>query len=342
MNDPLTDMPRGERRPEPGAGWERSVLEKMALSLVIERRRARRWGIFFKLLLVAYVGVMTAIWLGAWTPGGKPDGAGVPVAEGGGQGDRHTAVVRIEGVIKADAQTSAERINAALRAAFRDPKTAGVALLINSPGGSPVQSAMIFDEIRRLREKYPKIELHAVVGEVCASGGYYVAAAADKIHVNPASLVGSIGVLMDGFGFVGAMHKLGVERRLVSAGENKGFMDSFSPVSERDRDHLQGLLDQIHQQFIDAVRLGRGERLGDDPTLFSGLVWTGQKAVELGLADGQGSLGSLARDVFKADRVVDFSVRDTLLERLGRRFGFAVGSAVGEGVRSELAGPGWR
>ncbi|MEZ5651912.1 MAG: S49 family peptidase [Burkholderiaceae bacterium] len=342
MNEPMSEMPRGERRPAPNSGWERSVLEKMALELVVERRRARRWSIFFRLLLVAYIGLMTVIWMGLWRPGGEQSGPGISLTGNADTGPRHTALVRIDGVIKADGRNSADNINEALRAAFRDPNTAGVVLEINSPGGSPVQSALIYEEMRRLREEFPTTELHVVVGEVCASGGYYVAAAADKIHVSAASLVGSIGVLMDGFGFVGAMHKLGVERRLFSAGENKGFMDSFSPVSERDREHLQALLDQIHRQFIDAVKQGRGERLKSDPSLFTGLVWTGQKAIELGLADDIGTRGSLARDVFKAERVIDYTERDPLLQRIGRRLGIAFGSGVGDGVREELVSPGWR
>ena len=342
MTEPDDPMPRGERRPSPDAGWEKSVLEKMALSLVTERRRARRWSVFFRLLVVAYIGFMTAIWLGYLSPPGLSGAAGLARQTGDGEVGRHTALVRIDGVIKADGDNSAERINAALRQAFEDKGTAGVVLLVNSPGGSPVQSAQIFNEIRRLRAAHENTELHVVVEEVCASGGYYVAAAADRIHVNPASLVGSIGVLIDGFGFVGTMHMLGVERRLFSAGTNKGFMDSFSPVSQRDRDHLQGLLDQIHSQFIDAVRLGRGDRLGDDPELFSGLVWTGARAIELGLADGVGSVRQVAREVIGAERVVDFSRQDTLLERAARRLGISLGSALGDGAREGFSAIGWR
>lgn len=337
MADFMNEMPRGEQRERADSGWERSVLEKMALALVIERRRARRWSVFFRLLVVLYVAGMTAIWLGLWRPWAMS--ADTETGDGG----PHTALVRIDGVIDYDGENSARRVNAALRRAFEDPRTAGVVLEINSPGGSPVQSALVFEEIRRLREAHPATELHVVVGEVCASGGYYIAAAADKIHVSQASLVGSIGVLVDGFGFVGAMHKLGIERRLFAAGQNKGFMDSFSPVAQRERDHLQGLLNQIHEQFIAAVKLGRGERLADDPSLFSGLIWTGQQAIGLGLADsGLGSARAVARDIFKADRLVDFSTSDSLLERVARRFGITFGAALGSGVREGAFAMQWR
>jgi protease-4 len=208
-----------------------------------------------------------------------------------------------------------------LRAAFDDDKTVGVVLRINSPGGSPVQAGIIHDEIRRLRTLHPNTPLYAVVEEVCASGGYYVAAAADRIYVDKASLVGSIGVLMEGFGFVGAMEKLGIERRLLTAGTNKGFLDSFSPLPEDQRRHAQQMLDEIHKQFIDVVRTGRGSRLKESPDLFSGLVWTGAHSVEMGLADGMGTVDSVARDVIKAEDVVDFSTRKNLAERLARRLG---------------------
>jgi protease-4 len=296
--------------------WERGVLEKLAMSAIEERRRARRWGIFFKLLGFAYLGIVIAMVSGFWPDGG-------PAAA-----SKHTALVDMDGVIENKGEVSADSINAALRSAFEDKKTAGVVLRINSPGGSPVQAGIIHDEIRRLREKYPDTPLYAVVEEVAASGGYYVAVAADRIFVDKASMVGSIGVLMDGFGFVGAMDKLGVERRLLTAGQNKGFLDSFSPLNEEHRRIAQTMLGDVHRQFIDVVRKGRGDRLKDDPEIFSGLVWTGERSVALGLADSLGTVDSVARDVIKAEDVVDFSPHENLAERLAKRVGASAGQAL--------------
>lgn len=289
--------------------WERKVLEKLATELVAEQRRRRRWGIFFKLLTFLYIGVALAV-LVDW--GG---------AEKLTDGKRHSAMVELNGVIHGRGEASAERIVNALQNAFEDKATQGVILKINSPGGSPVQSGIIYDEIKRLRTKYPHTPLYAVVEDVCASGGYYVAAAADQIYVDKASVVGSIGVLMDGFGFTGAMDKLGIERRLLTAGENKGFLDPFSPQDTKHRAHAQVLLNDIHQQFIDVVRKGRGARLREAPELFSGLMWTGAKSIELGLADGFGGVEYVAREVIKAEEIRDFSIKQTLAERLAKQFG---------------------
>ncbi|UCE30236.1 MAG: S49 family peptidase, partial [Burkholderiales bacterium] len=246
--------------------------------------------------------------------------------------ERHTAVVDLTGVIEAEGDANAKQVGAALRRAFEDRNTAGVVLRINSPGGSAVQSGAIYDEIRRLRDRYPAIPLYAVVEEICASGGYYVAAAADRIFVNRASLVGSIGVLLNGFGFVGTMEKLGVERRLLTAGDNKGFLDPFSPLDEAQGAHARELLAEVHAQFVEAVRSGRGERLKEAPELFSGLVWSGARSVELGLADGFGSVPSVARDEVRAEKIVDFSSRDNLAERLAKRVGASVGAAFGNAL----------
>ena len=290
--------------------WERKVLEKLALETVVEQRRRRRWGIFFKLLLFIYLGILLAYtvdWNGS--------------AERLAEGSRHTALVQLTGVISAEGDASADHIDSALQAAFGDKGTAGVILRINSPGGSPVQAGIINDEIRRLRAKYPKIPLYVVVEDICASGGYYVAAAADKIFVDKASIVGSIGVLIDGFGFTGTMEKLGVERRLLTAGENKGFLDPFSPQNAAQKAHAQTMLDQIHQQFIDVVRKGRGKRLKETPDMFSGLMWTGAKSIQLGLADGYGSVDSVARDVIKAKDIRDYTQKANLAERLAKRIG---------------------
>jgi len=308
------NLPAGEKSPD--GRWEREVLEKLVLGTLQERRRARRWGIFFKLLAFAWFTV-TLLMAGGWL-----------VREAKVSTGRHTALVELNGVIAAGGEAAAEDIVTSLRAAFDDDKTVGVVLRINSPGGSPVQAGIIHDEIRRLRALHPGTPLYAVVEEVCASGGYYVAAAADSIYVDKASLVGSIGVLMEGFGFVGAMEKLGIERRLLTAGANKGFLDSFSPLPEDQRRHAQSMLDEIHRQFIDVVRAGRGDRLKDSPELFTGLVWTGAHSVEMGLADGLGTVDSVARDVIKAENVVDFSTRKSLAERLARRLGATAGEAM--------------
>ncbi len=289
--------------------WERRILEQLALQALVEQRRRRRWGIFFKLLGFAYLAVI----LGLVVDWGQAD----RLADGA----RFTALVNLNGVIKAKGDANAEHVVSALQAAFDDKHTAGVILRINSPGGSPVQSGIINDEMRRLRAEHPGIPLHVVVEDVCASGGYYVAAAADKIFVDKASIVGSIGVLMDGFGFTGTMDKLGVERRLLTAGENKGFLDPFSPQNQHQNEHAKQMLGEIHQQFIDVVRRGRGKRLKETPEMFSGLMWSGAKSIELGLADGYGTVDSVARDVFKASDVRDFSVKQNFAEKLARQFG---------------------
>jgi protease-4 len=289
--------------------WERKVLEKLAFEALAEQKRGRRWGIFFKLLGFGYLAVI--LWLALdW---GQADKIG--------DGAKFTALVNLNGVIKANGDANAEHVISGLQAAFEDKHTAGVVLHINSPGGSPVQSGIINDEMRRLRAAHPEIPLHVVVEDVCASGGYYVAAAADKIFVNKASIVGSIGVLIDGFGFTGTMEKLGVERRLLTAGESKGFLDPFSPQNEQHKVHAKQMLSEIHGQFIDVVRNGRGKRLKETPEMFSGLMWSGAKSIELGLADGYGTVDSVARDVFKASDVRDFSVKQNFAEKFARQFG---------------------
>ena len=237
-------------------------------------------------------------------------------------------MVEIRGIIAADQPGSADSVTTGLQEAFKDKNTQGVVLRINSPGGSPVQAGHINDEIRRLRAKYPNIPLYAVVEDICASGGYYVAAATDKIFVNESSILGSIGVLMDGFGFSGVLEKLGVERRLFTAGENKGFLDPFSPVNPEQREHAQKMLNSIHAQFIKVVREGRGDRLKDTPELFSGLMWTGEKSVDLGLADGLGSVEYVAREIIKAEDLVDFTPRENIAERVAKRFGAAMAEAL--------------
>jgi protease-4 len=313
---PNESAPRAALRATDAPGWERATIEKVLMATVVEQRRARRWRIFFRFAGLAVALLFLGVALGLIRP---PQTTTV---------GRHTAVVEIEGVLEPGGESDAESVMASLRAAFKDAATAGVVLRINSPGGSPVQAGLIADEIRRLRGLHPNVPLYAVVEEICASGGYYVAAAADRIYVDRASLVGSIGVLLDGFGFTEAMGKLGVERRLLTAGENKGFLDPFSPLSEAQREHATKMLAIIHQQFIDTVKKGRGERLKDSPDLYSGLVWTGATSVELGLADGLGSVRSVARDVVKAEDLVDFTRRPNIAERLAKRAGIAAGQVI--------------
>ncbi|WP_114810264.1 S49 family peptidase [Paraburkholderia kururiensis] len=296
-------------------GWERAALEGIALAAINEQRAARRWKIFFRF---AFLAVLLLVAIGLLdVSGGKVSSTG-----------RHTALVSLDGEIASESTANAEDIDTALQNAFEDEGTAGVILRINSPGGSPVQAGIMYKEIRRLRAKYPAIPLYVVVGDMCASGGYYVAAAADKIYVDKASIVGSIGVLMDGFGFTGLMEKLGVERRMRTSGENKAFYDPFSPDTPKMDEHAQSMLDQIHTQFISAVRAGRGKRLHETPDIFSGLFWTGEKSVELGLADGFGDMDYVARDVIKAPDIVDYTVKESLTDRVARKFGTAVGSAA--------------
>lgn len=301
--------------------WERTVLEKLAYSVLDEQRKARRWGIFFKLFFAGYLLVLLLV--------AQSDGiTGKPLAT------RFTAVVDLDGEISASSPASADNVVAGLRAAFEDHGTAGVVVRANSPGGSPVQAAYINDEIRRLRAKHPKTPVYAVIGDVCASGCYFAVVAADRIYADRASIVGSIGVLMDGFGFVDAMGKIGVERRLLTAGENKGILDPFSPLKTADRKHAQNLLDAIHQQFIARVREGRGQVLKESKDMFSGLFWTGEQALEMGLVDEIASAGHVAREVIGVEEIVDFTYQEGLFDRFARRFGGAMGHALS----SELLG----
>ena len=300
---------------EPGS-WERQTLEKVALAAIQEQRRGRNWGIFFKLLLFIYLFALLFVGMG-WF--GKKESSP----------SKHTALVEVNGIISSNSAASAEIITTGLQEAYKDKRTQGVILRINSPGGSPVQAGHINDEIRRLRAKHPEVPVYAVIEDICASGGYYIAVAADKIYVDKASIVGSIGVLMDGFGFTGTMEKLGVERRLLSAGDNKGFLDPFSPVVETQKDHAKLMIGQIHQQFISVVRQGRGKRLKETPDMFSGLLWIGQKSIDLGLADALGSVDSVARDVIKAEDIVDFTPRENVAERLAKRIGAGMAEGIG-------------
>ena len=297
--------------------WEREVLEGLLADNLQEKRRARRWRIFLQTCWLLFgLLIMLMVW--------SNDRSVNPEVSA-----KHTALIALEGEIASDSTSSAENVISALQSAFSEANSVAVILKINSPGGSPVQAGMINNEIRRLREQYKQKPLYVVVEEVCASGGYYIAAAADKIFVNQASMIGSIGVMMDGFGFVGLMKHLGVERRLYTAGSHKGMLDPFSPQSEQNREYVQKMLDEIHQQFIAAVRQGRGTRLKETPELFSGLVWTGQSSINLGLADGLGGVESVARDVIKTQNIVDYTQREGLVDRISRRLGASIGESVG-------------
>jgi protease-4 len=293
--------------------WERRVIERLANEGLREQQRARRWSIFFKLLGFGFLFIALFAMIGAWSRGEA------------NCLDKCTALVDLRGELDSEGQTNAENVISGLQAAFKSKGTQGVVLRINSPGGSPVQAGEINDEIRRLRGKYPETPIYAVVEEVCASGAYYVAVATDKIYVDKASLIGSIGVIMDGFGFVGSLEKLGMERRALASGDNKNFLDPFLPMSQEQRDYALKLLQEIHQQFIAAVKQGRGSRLKESPELFSGLVWNGARSVDLVLADALGSVGYVAREVIKAEDVVDFTVQESLTERVARRFGTTMG-----------------
>ena len=318
----MNEQPRASESP-PSAGvpptWERATLERLMFASVAEQRSARRWKTIRSLAWLLFWGVLLWALLHRGSAGADTSAP-------------HTAVIEIKGEIQSGADTSADAVIAALRSAMEDNSAKGVILLINSPGGSPVQAGIINDEIHRLKAKYKK-PVYAVVEESCASAAYYIAVAADRIYVDKASIVGSIGVLMDGFGFTGLMDKLGIERRLLTAGENKGFLDPFSPQTEKQRAYAQQMLDQIHQQFIDAVKAGRGTRLKETPEMFSGLFWTGQQSVQLGLADQLGNVDYVAREVIKAKELVDYTRRDNVAERLAKKFGAAMGAGAIHALR---------
>lgn len=284
--------------------WARDLIGRVAFTALLEQRRARRWGIFFKLLLFIYLFALLFVYF-------VPDDWQGLIKMGG----PHTALVSVDGLIAPGTEASAENVLTGLRDALEDGNTAGVILEINSPGGSPVQAGVMYDEIMRLRKAHPDTPIFAVITDAGASGGYYVASAAEKIYANRASIIGSIGVIAGGFGFVDTLEKLGVERRLYTAGENKDFLDPFSPVESEHVRHLQDMLQNIHQQFITAVREGRGDRLKETPEMFSGLVWTGDKSLELGLIDGLATPRHVAKEIIGAEKTVDYTRRPPLLER---------------------------
>ncbi|MFQ5469393.1 MAG: S49 family peptidase [Gammaproteobacteria bacterium] len=315
---------RVEEKPDQEQPWERDALKNLAVSTIQEHRRARRWNIFFKMLFFLYLLAIFIVYLPAdWeSPKGKHD--------------KHTALVELNGVIAADKEANADSIITGLRNAFENKKSEAVILRINSPGGSPVQSGYVYDEVVRLREKYPQKKLYAVVTDICASGGYYIASSADEIFADKASIVGSIGVLMDSFGFVDAMGKLGVERRLLTAGESKGFLDPFSPLKKEDQKHVKTLLSDIHEQFISAVKKGRGDRLSDAKELFSGLIWTGEQGLALGLVDQLGSSSYVAREIVGAEDIVDYTYRVPYFERFAERIGAATAESLAAMLETKI------
>ena len=309
------------KRTEPRGGIE-AALERVANQLLGQQRADRRWRVFFRL---AWLGLALAV---VWLVYASRSAQLSP-------NKAHTALVEVRGEIVAESETSADALVGALKNAFEDPGARAIVLRINSPGGSPVQSGIVYDEIKRLKAKHGK-KVYAVVEEMCASGAYYIAVAADEIYVDKASIVGSIGVLMDGFGFTGLMEKLGVERRLLTSGANKAMLDPFSPVNPQQTQMAKAMIEQIHRQFIAVVKQGRGERLKETPQTFSGLFWNGEEAVRMGLADAFGNLDFVAREVVRAEEIVDYTPRDNLAERLAKRFGASVGAGAVRALR-ELA-----
>lgn len=316
-------MENQQDKPNQEAGWERKIIEKLALAAVTEQTRARRWGVFFKSLIFIY---LFAVFGMAIYPKIKMD-IGV-------DSKYHTAVIDVVGVIAEDKDANATDIIESLRDAVKDTNTKGIILHSNSPGGSPVQSAYVYEEIRKIKKERPDLPIYAVVSDMCASGCYYIASASDKIFVNQSSLIGSIGVLMDGFGFVDIMQKMGVERRLLTAGAHKAMLDPFSPPKEYETKYMQGLLDEVHQQFISAVKAGRGDRLKETPDMFSGLVWTGEAGVKIGVADGFGNDDYVAKEIIGAETLVDFTQQGSLLEKMSGKLGASFGHAIGSLIQS--------
>ncbi len=299
--------------------WEKSILEKLALSALEEQKRSRRWSTFFKALMFLYLALVL---YKVFVPGFGADTVK--------SGSSHTAVIDVVGMISEDSESNSDRITKGLREAAKDKSTKGIILRMNTPGGTPVQSAYIYDEIRNIKQKHPELPIISVVSDICASGGYFIAAATDKIYVNKSSLIGSIGVLLNSFGFVDTMKKLGVERRLITAGSHKGIMDPFLPLKIDEREHVEHVLTTVHQHFIDAVKLGRGDRLDDDPRIFTGLFWSGEEGVQLGLADGYGTVRSIAKQEIGEANIVNFTPQENLLDRLGGKFKVAFKLAIQE------------
>jgi len=303
------------------SNWQQQTIEKLALSGLKEQQTARRWSNFFKILVFIYLFTVLAYALD-WVSTGK-SAAGA-----------HTALIDINGVIEAGGDVSADSVTSSLSDAYDSKGTKGIILRINSPGGSPVQAGIINDEIRRQKQLHPKIPVYAVVEDICASGGYYIAVAADKIYVDKASIIGSIGVLMDGYGFTELMKKVGVERRLLTAGENKAMLDPFSPVNPKHQLFAQAMLNEVHEQFKAVVRQGRGDRLNETPEMFSGLFWSGEQGIKLGLADALGSADYVAREVIKQEDIVDFTYQETVVDRFAKKLGASMAKSLGIDAKS--------
>ena len=321
MSDPWQD---NADKTDPG--FEQVLVNRIAREFLAEQRRARRWNIAFRLFIAMAVSIFLAVYLI-----GKTDISPASLTTG-----KHTALIDIQGIIAPGELAGADYVTASLRAAYEDSNTAGIIIRINSPGGSPVQAGHVNDEISRLRNEYPDIPVFAVIGDLCASGGYYIAVAADRIYADKASLVGSIGVIAAGFGFVEALNKLGIERRIYHAGENKAFMDPFSPQRDEDMEHLDQLLNDIYQQFVETVKQGRGERLVDDERIFSGLIWTGEQSIELGLVDELGNTDYVAREVIGAEEIVDFTYQDTFLDQFSRGLGAFFNNRANYGIHNNI------
>lgn len=304
------------------SGWEREVIEKLALAAVTEQTRARRWGVFFKSLMFVYL--IAVFGVAVYPKIGQDIGV---------DSKDHTAVIDVVGMIADGKDANADSIIESLRNAVKDEHTKGIILNANSPGGSPVQSSYVYEEIRKIKKEHPELPIYAVVSDLCASGCYFIVSATDKIFVNPSSLVGSIGVIMDGFGFVETMEKLGVERRLITAGAHKAMLDPFSPPKEDESRYVKNLIDQVHQQFINSVKAGRGDRLKETPDLFSGLVWTGEEGVKLGLVDAVGTQDSVAKELIGAEKRVDFSRQEHLLDKIAGKLGASFGQAIGSFIQ---------
>ncbi|MDQ7073069.1 MAG: S49 family peptidase [Gammaproteobacteria bacterium] len=293
--------------------WERGVLEELAFAALKEQQRTRRWGYIFKGFIALYLVALLVIMFSSNNVASHTES--------------HTALVEINGVIAADKEANADTVISGLRKAFENQHAKGLIIRLNTPGGSPVQAGMINDEILRLQASRPDFPVYAVIQDICASGGYYIAVAAREIYADKASIVGSIGVRMDSFGFTQAIEKIGVERRSITAGENKAFLDPFLPIREQDLNHAHAMLDNIHQQFIDVVKQGRGDRLTNNPKLFSGLFWSGEQALPLGLVDGLASSSTVARDMIGAEDIVDYTIRPNYLDQFAGKLGASISQA---------------
>ena len=301
--------------------WQQQMIEKLALSSLEEQKKTRKWGILFKTLTFIYLFITLFAILG-W------------FGEGKSTSSPHTAIIDLNGVIEAGGEVNADSVISSLKDAYDSSGTKGIILRINSPGGSPVQAGIINDEIRRQKALHPKIPVYVVVDDICASGGYYIAVAADKIFVNKASIIGSIGVLMDGYGFTEVMKKVGVERRLMTAGENKGMLDPFSPVNPKQQAYAQSMLNEVHEQFKAVVRQGRGARLKETPEVFSGLFWSGEQGIKLGLADALGSADYVAREVIKQEDMIDYTYQETVVDRFAKKIGASMAKSIGIDAKS--------